>query len=299
MHIVITGGTGLIGRALCRFWGQQGHRVWVISRRPEQVAKLCGDSVQAVRDWDALAEVSLDAVVNLAGAPIADWLWTKSRKSVLWESRVQYTEHLVAQLAKRVQKPGVLISGSAMGWYGDGGEHPLTEEHPSGSDFASQLCVAWEDAATQATDLGIRVVLIRTGLVLSRSGGFLPRMLPAFRWGLGGPLGRGRHWMPWIHEADQVRLMDFLLHQPALSGPFNACAPHPVRNQVFAKTLGAVLRRTAFLPMPASFLRLVLGELSGLLLSGQQAVPRRALDAGFSFQFEELAPALHALLDAP
>lgn len=297
MHILLTGGTGLIGRLLCRFWSEQGHQLWVLSRRPEQVAALCGPTVRGIACLDELADEVLDAVINLAGAPIADRPWTKARRTLLWNSRVQFTEQLVAGLARRTQKPGVLISGSAVGWYGDGGEHLLTEDQPSGSGFASQLCVAWEDAASQATELGIRVALVRTGLVLTPDGGFLARLLPSFRLGLGGAIGNGRQWMPWVHWYDQIALIDFILHHPEMAGPYNACAPHPVRNLEFSRTLGQILHRPVWLPMPAVVLKLILGECAELLLGGQHALPARTQTAGFSFRFTELAPALRDVLD--
>ncbi len=295
MHILLTGGTGLIGRQLCQHWLAQGHRLTVWSRRPEQVAKVCGDQVSAVgRLQQVIGPV--DAVINLAGAPIADRPWTHKRKALLWSSRISLTESLLAWLEGLEQKPAVLISGSAVGWYGDAGERELSEASgPVQDDFPSQLCIAWEETAQRAEALGIRVVLVRTGLVLAAEGGFLSRLLLPFKLALGGPIGNGRQWMPWVHIRDQIGLIDFLLHQPDASGPYNACAPHPVRNREFAKTLGQVLHRPAFMPMPAFALKVGLGELSGLLLGGQKAVPERLLAAGFTFQFTELRAALDDL----
>ncbi|MGA9700104.1 TIGR01777 family oxidoreductase [Pseudomonas sp.] len=295
MHILLTGGTGLIGRQLCRHWLAQGHRLTVLSRHPEQVAKLCGDHVLGV---GSLQEVigPVDAVINLAGAPIADRPWTHKRKALLWSSRISLTETLLTWLQGLEQKPSVLISGSAVGWYGDGGERELTEASgPVQDDFPSQLCIAWEETAQRAEALGIRVVLVRTGLVLAAEGGFLSRLLLPFKLALGGPIGNGRQWMPWVHIKDQIGLIDFLLHKPDASGPYNACAPHPVRNREFAKTLGQVLHRPAFMPMPAFALKVGLGELSGLLLGGQKALPERLQAAGFTFQFTELRAALDDL----
>lgn len=295
MRILLTGGTGLIGRQLCKHWLAHGHRLTVWSRHPDQVAKLCGEQVSGVA---SLQEVigPVDAVINLAGAPIADRPWTHKRKALLWSSRISLTETLLAWLETLAQKPAVLISGSAVGWYGDGGERELTEASgPVQDDFPSQLCIAWEETAQRAEALGIRVVLVRTGLVLAAEGGFLSRLLLPFKLGLGGPIGKGRQWMPWVHIKDQIGLIDFLLHKPDASGPYNACAPHPVRNREFAKTLGQVLHRPAFMPMPAFALKVGLGELSGLLLGGQKAVPERLLAAGFTFQFTELRAALDEL----
>ncbi|TPG76871.1 TIGR01777 family oxidoreductase [Pseudomonas arsenicoxydans] len=296
MHILLTGGTGLIGRQLCRHWLSQGHGLTVWSREPEKVAKICGTQVRAIARLEDLDQAPLDAIINLAGAPIADRPWTHKRKALLWSSRITLTETLLAWLEKREQKPSLLVSGSAVGWYGDGGERELTEASPPViDDFASQLCVAWEETALRAEALGLRVVLIRTGLVLSAEGGFLSRLLLPFKLGLGGPIGSGRQWMPWIHINDQIALIDFLLHQKDASGPYNACAPKPVRNREFAKTLGSVLHRPAFMPMPALALKVGLGELSLLLLGGQKALPVRALDAGFTFQFTDLRAALDDL----
>lgn len=297
MHILLTGGTGLIGRALCRHWTQHGHQLTVWSRSPERVAALCGSQVRGIGQLDELGDAPLDAVVNLAGAPIADRPWTSRRKSLLWASRITLTEQLLAWLEGRAQKPDVLLSGSAVGFYGDGGERELHEDSaPVSEDFAAQLCGAWEETALRAEAMGIRVVLVRTGLVLAADGGFLKRLLLPFKLGLGGPLGTGRQWMPWIHIADQIALMDFLLRQPGAKGPYNGCAPQPVRNVDFARTLGRVLRRPAVLPVPAFVLRVGLGELSGLLLGGQRALPTRALEAGFEFRFTDLNAALADVL---
>jgi uncharacterized protein (TIGR01777 family) len=296
MHILLTGGTGLIGRQLCRHWLGQGHRLTVWSRQPENVAKICGAQVRGIARLEDLGQEPVDGIINLAGAPIAARPWTHKRKALLWSSRISLTETLLAWLESREQKPRVLISGSAVGWYGDGGERELTEESPPViDDFASQLCIAWEETAQRAEALGVRVILIRTGLVLSAEGGFLSRLLLPFKLGLGGPIGNGRQWMPWIHIDDQFALIDFLLHRNEASGPYNACAPKPVRNREFAKALGSVLHRPTFMPMPAFALKVGLGELSLLLLGGQRATPVRLLQAGFTFKFTDLRAALDDL----
>lgn len=297
MHILLTGGSGLIGRALCRHWLAAGHRLTVWSRTPERIPALCGSAVRGIAELRELDQDVPDAVVNLAGAPIADRPWTRKRKALLWASRIQLTEQLLAWLEALPQRPQVLLSGSAVGWYGDGGERELDEQHsPVSEDFASQLCGAWEETALRAEALGLRVVLLRTGLVLAADGGFLQRLLPPFRLGLGGPIGSGRQWMPWIHLQDEIALIDFLLHHPQARGPYNACAPQPVRNKAFAQALGRVLHRPAFLPLPGLLLPVGLGELSVLLLGGQRAVPRRLLEAGFRFSFTDLDSALDDLL---
>ncbi|MEE1949969.1 TIGR01777 family oxidoreductase [Pseudomonas alcaligenes] len=297
MHILLTGGTGLIGRALCQFWLRQGHQLTVWSRRPERVAALCGDGVRGIARLEELADTPLDAVINLAGAPIADRPWTHKRKALLWDSRVALTERLLAWLESRAQRPRVLISGSAVGWYGDGGERELHEsDAPVVEDFAAQLCGAWEETAQRAETLGMRVVLLRTGLVLAPAGGFLKRLLLPFRLGLGGPIGNGRQWMPWIHLQDEIGLIDFLLQRDDARGPYNACAPQPARNRDFTRALGRALHRPALLPVPGPLLKLGLGELSGLLLGGQKALPQRALADGYVFRFTDLDSALADLL---
>lgn len=299
MRILLTGGTGLIGRGLCRHLSAQGHELLVLSRRPQQVPRLCGAGVRGVATLAEVNGQAVDAVINLAGAPIADRPWSSSRRKLLWQSRVTLTERLVDWLAASDRPPAVLISGSAVGWYGDTGERLVDEASPPGADFAAQLCGAWEEAAIGAEALGVRVVRVRTGLVLARDGGFLARLLPVYRLGLGGRLGDGRQFMPWVHLQDQIGLIDFLLHSPTASGPYNACAPHPVRNADFSQALGHSQHRPARLPVPAALLKVGLGELSGLLLGGQRAVPARLQGEGFAFRFAELDAALADLFGSP
>jgi uncharacterized protein (TIGR01777 family) len=297
MHILLTGGTGLIGRQLCALWKQQGHEVTVWSRTPADVPRLCGNGVRGIARLDELADQPVDALINLAGAPIADRPWTRKRRTQLWDSRIGLTEQLLSWIEQRTHKPAVLISGSAVGWYGDGGERELDEaSQPVKEDFASHLCGAWEETAQRAETLGVRVVIIRTGLVLSDHGGFVQRLLLPFKCGMGGPIGDGRQWMPWIHIKDQIEAIDFLLHKADARGPYNLCAPAPVRNREFATALASVLHRPAFMPMPAFALKLLLGELSVLLLGGQRARPARLEDAGYTFRFTDLRAALDDLL---
>lgn len=299
MNILITGGTGLIGRALCKEWLEQGHRLWVWSRSPRTVQERCGTGVTGIGNLAELDEIQLDAVINLAGAPIADRPWTKSRRAVLWNSRIALTDQLVEWLSMREHKPELMISGSAVGWYGDGGERQLNElDTPVTDDFASQLCAAWEKSAMAAGQLGIRIAVVRTGLVLSRHGGFLQRLRPLFALGLGGRQGNGCQWMPWIHIDDQIGLIDFLLRREDAAGPYNACAPQPVRNADFAKVFAKSLGRPAVLPVPECALKVGLGELSGLILGGQNAQPSRLLAAGYRFRFESLDAALADLRKA-
>lgn len=296
MRILLTGGTGLIGRALCQYWQHQGHELWVWSRNPHEVPSLCSGA-RGIAHLQELAHTPIDAVINLAGAPIADRPWTTSRRQVLWRSRVDLTRTLVDWMQQHTTPPRVLISGSAVGWYGDGGDTVLDEHSPaSQTDFGSRLCVAWEQEAERARTFGTRVALVRTAPVLAAQGGMLARLLPPFRLGLGGRLGHGQQWMPWIHLDDQVRLIDHLLQHEDCQGPFNACAPEAVRNLDFTRALAQTLHRPAVLPAPAWALRLALGEMSVLLLGGQHLVPQRTQAAGFRWQHPQLAQALAHLL---
>ena len=230
MHILITGGTGLIGRQLCKALLAEGHQLTVLSRDPDSVPARCGATVHAMAGLDEWHPGrSFDAVINLAGAPIVDARWTARRKQALRDSRVALTEQLVQRIAAARHKPGVLLSGSAVGYYGDRGDAVLDESAAGGEDFAAKLCQAWEEAALGAQILGVRVCLLRTGLVLSRHGGLLGRMLPPFRLGLGARLGGGKQWMSWVHIDDYVAMLLFLLNDSGISGPCNMTAPQPVR----------------------------------------------------------------------
>lgn len=297
MRILITGGTGLIGRALCREWVAQGHEVVVWSREPSKVAALCSGAAAIGQLQDLQGTKPLDAVINLAGASIAERPWTKSRRKVLLQSRVNLTRTLVDWLSTVPQRPRVLISGSAVGWYGNGQDTLLDEgSSPQKPDFGSALCMSWEQEALRAQSLGIRVVLLRTAAVFSSDGGMLARLRLPFSLGLGGRLGSGQQWMPWIHLADEVGLIDFLLHREDCSGPVNACAPQLVRNAEFTVALAHALHRPAIIPMPAWVLKLVLGDMSNLLLAGQRVQPRRALDLGYPYRFTQIDAALSDVL---
>lgn len=297
MRILLTGGTGLIGRALCAHWQPQGHELWVWSRRPQEVPALCSGAQGIAALEDLPTDFALDAVINLAGAPIADSRWTDARRQLLWRSRIDLTRTLVDWMTRQTTPAPVLISGSAVGWYGNQGEQLLDETSASGpADFGSELCNAWEQEAERARQWGVRVVLLRTAPVLSPTGGMLGKLRLPFSLGLGGRLGHGQQWMPWIALQDEVALIDFLLKQPECHGAFNACAPGLVRNAEFTQALASALHRPAILPAPAWALRLALGEMSVLLLGGQRLQPRRALEAGFVFRYPELGGALAQLM---
>jgi uncharacterized protein (TIGR01777 family) len=294
MHILITGGTGFIGRALCRSLLAGGHRLTVLSRQPpERVRASCGDGVAVLASLRELTpQAQFDAVVNLAGESIAAQRWTEARKKILWDSRVTLTAELVDRIAADEAKPAVLVSGSAVGYYGNRDDTPLNEDATPADDFSHRLCAAWEQAALRAAECGVRVCLLRTGLVIGRDGGFLQRLLPPFRLGLGGPIGNGRQWMSWIHRDDHLALTQYLLEHTELSGAFNATAPNPVTNAEFSRGLGRLLHRPALLPLPAPLLRLAFGEMAELLLGGQRVLPQRLLQAGFQFRYPALEQAL-------
>jgi len=297
MNILITGGTDFIGSALTKSLTDQGYRVTVLSRNPDKVAKICGPGVNALGSLSQLkAEDSYQVIINLAGAPLFDVRWTEDRKQLIRSSRIDLTEHLVTCIARMTVKPELLISGSAVGYYGNQGDTVLTEQSTPYEDFSSQLCADWEAAAKQAGQLGIRVCQIRTGLVIADGGGFLQRMLPIFRLGLGGRLGDGRQWMSWIHRRDWINIAQTMIADAAMQGAYNATAPNPVTNAEFTRILAQCLERPALLPVPACLLKLLLGEMSELVLGSQRVMPERLLAQGFKFQYDDLAAALNEVL---
>lgn len=296
MNILLTGGTGLLGRALCAQLQAAGHSLHVLSRRPEDVAARCGADVRPLRKLDEWQEsLHFDAIINLAGAPIVDLPWTSGRKRVLRDSRIGLTRALIERLNASERPPSVLLSASAIGIYGERGEQECNEESPlpaGEGDFASALCRDWEAAALAATASGLRVCLLRTGLVLAPDGGLLARMKLPFRLGLGGRLGKGDQWMSWIHIDDWVAAVCQLLADNAASGAWNLCAPTPVRNDAFTRELAASLHRPACLHQPAFLLRAVLGQRAGLVLGSQKVLPAKLLAAGFHFRHPVLSDAL-------
>lgn len=297
MNILITGGTGFIGSALTRSLIAQGYQVTVLSRNPAKVPLICGGDVRALADLNELTAADrYDVVINLAGAPIFDARWTEARKQVLLESRVGLTDRLVESLSAMPVKPGLLISGSAVGYYGDQGDTVLTEQSAAQDDFSHRLCQGWENSALQAEQFGVRVCLIRTGLVLAHGGGILQRMLLPFRFGLGGRLGDGRQWMSWIHRQDWINIAHAMIADKGMRGPYNATAPTPVTNSEFTQTLAACLKRPALLPVPAWALKLLLGEMSELVLGSQRVLSQRLLDQGFEFAYPDLKSALEQAL---
>lgn len=297
MKLFITGGTGFVGSALCRSLVARGDDLTLVSRNVKTAQQRVGVAVAAVPSVADVSAKPVDAVINLAGLPIADRRWSESRKKELFASRIDLTNQLIDELAQQQTRPKVLISASAVGYYGDSGSRQLDEDSRPQQEFTHELCSAWEQAALRAEDLGIRVGIVRIGLVLGPGGGILKRMMTPFRLGLGGRLGSGEQWMSWVHRDDLVRIILYLLDHDTLRGVFNATAPEPLRNRDFSLALARQLRRPTLLPLPAPVLKLGLGEMSQLLLTGQRVMPRRLLDAGFEFQYPELKPALEAIID--
>lgn len=302
MKILVTGSTGLVGTALVPALVRAGHTVCRLVR-PETVVRTgAGDGFQVT--WNPVtgelggAAVGADAVVNLAGASIADGRWTAQRKRELQSSRIDTTRALVAALEKMNARPRVLVSASATGFYGDRGDEVLTEESTPGNDFLADLAKSWEAEAVKAEALGIRVVRTRLGVILAKHGGALPRIMLPFRLFAGGKIGSGKQWMSWISLSDAVGLLGFAIENGNLRGPLNAISPQPVQNSLFTKTLARAMHRPALLPAPAVGLRLALGEMAGaLLLSSQRVLPQKLQQHGYSFQHPDLNSALAALLE--
>jgi uncharacterized protein (TIGR01777 family) len=307
VRIIVSGGTGFIGRALITTLCERGDDVVVLTRGPRGgrcalgarpaccrgagKAELVTWSPEKAGEWSRVVD-GADAVVHLAGAGVLDEGWSDERKEVLRSSRIRSTELLAEAMARAERKPRAFVSGSAVGYYGiHAGSQLLTEDSPPGDDFLARLVVDWEKAASAAREAGIRVSHPRTGLVLGRGGGMLAKMLPAFRSYVGGPVGSGAQYMAWIHNADVVRALEYALDTD-LEGPFNLTAPDPVTMDVFARSLGAALGRPALLRVPEIAVKLALGSRAEAVLTGQRAVPKRLVDAGFAFVFPEVDSAL-------
>lgn len=292
-RILITGGTGFIGKVLCRDLLARGHELTVFSRQTtEDVLASCG-RVEATRDLNNLrSHPGFDAVVNLAGEGIADKRWSEQRKQQLRDSRIGVTETLVDVIRSWETLPDVLVSGSAVGFYGDQGSAVVTEDTAPHDEFTHQLCRDWENAALELSDDKVRICLSRTGVVAGPGGGFLARMVPPFKLGLGGRLGSGHQYMPWVHRQDVVNALIWMLETEEAAGPFNVVSPEPVTNAEFTRCLGRVLHRPTLFPAPAPVLRVALGEMARLLLTGQHAIPAKLTGQGFEFHYPELEAAL-------
>ncbi len=302
MQIIVTGGTGFIGRALVNRLLENGHSVTVLSRSaPGASAQLPPSATSiswnpsSIGTWSKVF-TGADAVINLAGAPIAERRWTETRKRLIWDSRISATRAIVDALRSHATKPCVLVNASGIGYYGASDDHPLDEHAARGSGFLADLCLAWEAEAMSAAEFGTRVVVVRTGMVLESDGGALPKMLLPFRLFAGGPIMPGSQWVSWIHRDDHIGLIDWALSSARISGPINAIAPEPVTMKTFCDTLGHVLQRPSWLPVPSIALNILLGELGTLMTTGQRVVPAKALTGGYTFHYPTLEPALKAIL---
>jgi hypothetical protein len=297
--IAISGASGLIGSHLRPYLTDRGHRVIGLIRDRLRVRPPDVYWNPETGEFEADRFQGVDAIVHLAGANLAAGRWTAARKAEIRDSRVRGTRLLCEGLARLARPPGVLVAASAIGYYGDGGAVALTEDSPVGGGFLADLVRDWEAATGPARDAGLRVVNLRLGMVLSAAGGALPRMLPPFRWGLGGRIGHGRQYVSWMALADVLAAIEYLLDASALSGPVNVVSPTPVTNANFAATLARVLRRPALLPIPAAVVRVLFGQMGReLLLASTRVLPARLVESGFAHAYAELEAALRAALRA-
>jgi uncharacterized protein (TIGR01777 family) len=301
MQVVITGGSGLIGSEVARDLGSAGHEVVILTRDPTKAA--LPPNTRAVQwdgktatGWSSLLDGNT-AIVHLAGESIAAGRWSDAKKRRIRESRVESGQAVIAAIRQAKERPRVLLQGSAVGYYGPCGDEVVTESSPPGRDFLADICVEWESSTAEAEGLGVRRAILRTGVVLSRNGGALPRMAIPFRMMAGGSLGSGRQWFPWIHIADEVAAIRFLIEREDARGPFNLTAPRPLTNRDFSSALGKALHRPSLAFAPGFALRAVMGEMADMLLNGQRAVPQRLLELGYAFRYPEALPALRSLLD--
>ena len=289
MRVLVAGATGFVGEPLCQALRAEGHSVVIVSRDP-------GRAGEGAVGWDAVPRVvrDVDAIVNLAGEPLAARRWSGAQKMRILESRVGTTRALVEAVKAAQSRPSVLVSASAVGFYGDRGDEALDETAGPGKGFLSKVCQAWEGEAMRGEALGLRLVRLRFGIILAADGGALAQMLPLFRAFVGGPFGNGRQWMSWIHRDDATGIILDTLAKDGYRGPVNATAPQPVTNRDFAKELGAALARPAIMRVPATIVRLALGEMADMLLTGQRVLPATAQRLGYRFRYPQLMAALRA-----
>ncbi len=293
MRILVTGGTGLIGSALVKSLHESGYEVIVLTRTPDRKQDTVPNGVR-LQKWDAATPrgwghlvSNVDAIVNLAGEGIADGRWTATRKKRILESRIDAGKALVAAVQEAETKPKVLVQASAVGYYGPSEDEILTEEAAPGPDFLARVCVDWEASTAAVEAMGVRRPVIRTGVVLSAQGGAFPKMALPFRFFVGGPIGSGKQYFPWIHISDEVGAIRFLLENESASGPYNCTAPNPLQNKEFVQALGKAMDRPALMPVPSFALQVAFGDMSTVLLDGQRAVPTRLQEDGYEFVFSE------------
>lgn len=294
MKILITGGTGFIGQQLIHQRLLAGDEIYCLTRNPLKVESLFSSKVMSLAELPKKDELSVDAVINLAGEPILDKRWSEPRKQLLRESRIEFTQSLVEWMGQQTYKPKTFISGSAIGFYGSQSDEVLNEDSEAAPGFTHSLCADWEQSALDAERFGVRVCVIRTGIVLGH-GGALAKMSLPFKLGLGGPIGAGRQWMSWIHIDDEVEIIEMLLTHEDYRGAFNLTAPEAVSNQAFSTLLGKTFRRPAFLPMPGFVMKLMLGEGAELLLEGQRVFPDKLVKMGYKFKYSHLDEAFDSI----
>jgi uncharacterized protein (TIGR01777 family) len=306
MRLFVAGATGLVGSRLLTRLLERGHSATVLTRRPEVARQKWGDACAIVAGdpmqpgpWMASLD-DCDAAVNLVGEGIFNHRWSASFKELLRNSRVQSTQNIVDALKRKPATASgqarVLVNASAIGYYGPTGDEELSEDSPPGNDFLAGACVDWENAARSASPAGIRVVIIRVGVVLDREGGALKNMLLPFKMFMGGPTGSGKQWLSWIHHEDLVGIILLAVDDARASGPMNGTAPNPVTNKEFARALGRALHRPSFMPTPAFALRVMLGQVAGIITTGQRVLPRNALELGYVFKFPDIDGALRDVL---
>ena len=302
MQILVTGGTGQIGSRLVPALLKKGHVPVILTRREAAARKMFGEGCKVVEgnparpgDWQKAA-ADCDAIVNLAGENLFNHRWNDKFKAMMTESRIQATRNVVAAVSSKPRRadgePKTLVNGSAIAYYGATADEELTEESPPASDFLARLCQDWETEARKAEPFGVRLAMIRIGIVLDKKAGALPNLLTPFRLGIGGPVAGGKQWMSWIHHEDMTGLLSMALENAAAVGPINGTAPHPVTNRDFGKALGKALHRPSFMPTPRLMLRAMLGEVADVVATGQRVLPKRALALGYSFKYPQIDAAL-------
>lgn len=299
MKILISGGTGFIGSLVREGLRSQGHTLMVLSRQPPRAANTSNEKwltwePGSIGPWEKSVD-GADGIINLAGEPIAAKRWSSAQKEKIRTSRIDSTRALVNAIGKAKERPKFMVSASAVGYYGSRGDETLTEESAAGKDFLARLCVSWEEEAKKAERYSVRVALLRTGIVLDKDKGALAKMVTPFKFFMGGPLGSGTQWFPWIHIEDEVGLILFATEHPDARGPLNATAPNPVTMEEFCKALGKVLNRPSWASVPPSVLTLLLGELADMIIGGQRAVPVAAQKLGYKFKYVNVVEALQSL----